>query len=351
MIMRQVIGLTALAGCAVLAVAGCGTVHAASETAGTTAGAAAAASSPSHPAGSPPVASPPVLSPKQRADADAASILASFAAPPGAVRLSGAPALPGGALRGPVSVPDTADLADVSSWWRVPGQPQAVLSWEKSHLPRQFSFSGTTTAGGGGGTALMSADEFALPAVAGVLSSRAMLVTAASLGTGQTALRVDAQVIWVPGKPASERVPAAAKVVTVGMLPGMIAGTKLPGPATITDPATVARIAALVNGLPVVTPGTYHCPADLGRGLMLTFRATVGGPALAAVTAYTTGCGAASVSIGGKPQLGLSGGAALAQQVLAVAGLHWPGFGGTPSPGGGAPGGVVPGGVMRTPAT
>jgi hypothetical protein len=69
-------------------------------------------------------------SPRQRADADAARIIADFPRPPGAVR-TGLIAL----LDNPAVGIGTSDVATATRWWRVPGQPRAVLSWISAHLP------------------------------------------------------------------------------------------------------------------------------------------------------------------------------------------------------------------------
>ena len=60
---------------------------------------------------------------------------------------------------------------------------------------------------------------------------------------------------------------------------------------TITDPATVARIAAVIDGFNPVGPGTYNCPASTSDPTMqLTFRTSLGGPVVASVTAEYQGC-------------------------------------------------------------
>jgi hypothetical protein len=170
------------------------------------------------------------------------------------------------------------------------------------------------------------------------------MVNVVDAGGGQAALRVDAQVTWVPAKPASEQVPAAAKVVTISATPGPIVGAKVPAPVTISNVATVRRIASLVDGLPVFPPGRYSCPADLAKAVRMTFRASAGGPPLAVVTAGLTGCQGVNVFVGGTPQPALADGAALARQVLDTTGLRWTGYGGGPPMPGGA---ITPGGVMQ----
>jgi hypothetical protein len=297
-----------------MAVVGCGSVHATAPPG--TATASAVASRP---------ASPASATPRQRAVADAAAILASFAVPPGARRLSGAPDLDGGLLAKPPLLPDTPNLVDDSSWWQAPGAPGTVLAWERAHLPRRFSAIGNS-ASSGPGTAAQSY-SFSLPAVPAVLKSRQLLVKVVNSGSGQTALRVDAQVIWLPAKPATERIPSAARMVTIAAIPGLDATGRTPAPVTITSAAEVRRIASLIDSLPVFPPGAYSCPMDTGRALRMTFRATAGGPALAVATADPGGCGGVGLTVGGAAQPGLSGGPSLVRQVLAIAGLHWAGYG------------------------
>jgi len=75
----------------------------------------------------------PAASPgsRERAVTDAAAILKAFVVPPGARRLPQAP----DALKVPITTVVSTTLVDVVSFWRAPGQPQAVLAWEQAHLP------------------------------------------------------------------------------------------------------------------------------------------------------------------------------------------------------------------------
>ncbi len=265
-------------------------------------------------------------SPRQRAVADAARIMASFPRPPGAVR-TGLIA----SLTQPGTWPGSPDLASVTRWWRVPGRPQAVLAWIRAHLPSGFTPDGTGT-GPGSWT-----DADTLPAVPGVLTQRQLVVLATAY-RGQTAIRVDAQVVWLPARPAAERVPPDATTVTVtpvfGLNPNPRA-RRLDRAFTVTDPAKVARIAAVVNGLTRFPDGAYSCPADFGGLMRLTFSARRNGPVLARLTVQYGGCGSVSVRIGGRDMPALSeyppSGPLLQQQVLAIAGVSWPVQPGTPA--------------------
>ena len=102
--------------------------------------------------------------------------------------------------------------------------------------------------------------------------------------------------------------------------------TRPPAPVTITDPAKVRALVALIDGLPLFPPATYSCPAAFGDALVLTFRATAGGPALAVATIETSGCEGIDFTIGVKEQPGLGGpgvGVPVAVQAVKIAGLNW----------------------------
>jgi hypothetical protein len=314
-----ILGMTVLAGSAAVAVAACGTTHptTAMRSAGTP-------SSVARPAGTPSPGARPAGTPQQRAVTDAAAILASFVPPPGARRLPSAPDADGGTLKSASSVPGASTLVDDVSWWRVPGRPEAVLAWEQGRLPRRFVPAGTGY-GYTGGTRSSWSDTFSLPPVAGVLNTRDLVVEAVSAGDGQTAIRVDAQVAWQPPRPAAERVPSAARVVTITELPSLLPGRgRPPAPVTITDVTVVRRIAALADSLPVSTLRFASCPAMLGGGIQLTFRARPGGPVLA-VASSAGSCDTVLFSIAGRPQPALANSASLVSGVLRIAGLHWPG--------------------------
>jgi hypothetical protein len=269
---------------------------------------------------------PAASSPGQRAAADAARIIASFPRPPGAVRTG-----PIASLTQPGERPATPDLATVTQWWRVPGRPPSVLAWIRAHLPSGFTPDVTGTGNG------QWTDVFALPAVPDVLTQRELVVLAVPDG-GQTAIRADAQVVWLPARPAAERIPSDARVVTVTPVFGFYPDPRyerLDRAFTVTDPAKVARIAAVIDGLARFPAGTFSCPADFGGLMRLTFFARPGGPVLARVAAQYGGCGSVSVRIGSRDMPALSAypdsGPPLQQQVLAIAGVSWLVQPGTPA--------------------
>ena len=130
--------------------------------------------------------------------------------PLGGQRLPKAPDV----LKVPTSTLVSTTLVDDVSFWQAPGQPQAILAWEQAHLPRRFTPEDADVGP-------PSWDRtFSLTPVPGVLNARDLVVEVAGAGNGRTVIRVDAQVSWQPPRPVSERVPSAARVVTITQLPG-----------------------------------------------------------------------------------------------------------------------------------
>jgi hypothetical protein len=132
------------------------------------------------------------------------------------------------------------------------------------------------------------------------------------------------------------RIPADARVVTVTPVFdfGSGPGRNTPDDAvTITDPATVAAIAAVIDGLSQLPDGTYNCPSEADTAMMLTsmqltFKTAPGGPVVATAGADYTGCQLAWVTAGAQTVWPLdentSSGQPVQQQILAIADVRWP---------------------------
>jgi hypothetical protein len=252
--------------------------------------------------------------PRERAVAEAAVILRAFAVPLGGQRLAKAPDV----LKVPSSTLVSATLVDDVSFWRAPGRPQAVLAWEQAHLPRGFTPEDADFGP-------PSWDRtFSLTPVPGVLDARDLVVEVAAAGNGQTAIRVDAQVSWQPPRPAAERVPSAARVVTITQLPSLDPhASRPPAPVTITALLVVRRLAALADSLQLSTIGPgASCPAPPGGGIRLAFLARADGPPLA-VAQGPAACGTVQFSADGKQQPALQITDSFIPQVLKLADLHW----------------------------
>jgi hypothetical protein len=261
-----------------LALAGCAVAHspatAASHAATTTAHPAAATAQ----------------SPKQRAQADAAAILAAFVVPPGARKLQGPPTGQANEMKHITGSSASPNWIDKTGFWQVKGDPQQVLAWTAGHVGRTHTTGGlTTNLPVSGQPETVWERDYVLPPVPAVEDTRELTVEVADAGDGQTAIRVDAQVTWLPARQASEIVPAAATAITLSVIPNGNLNKKPPRPVTITSPA-VRRIIAMVNALPVFPPGPRECGINQGTELVLTFLAAPQGRVLATALVQTGYC-------------------------------------------------------------
>lgn len=312
---RMRIRIAAAAGCAALAAAACGTASANAGRPGGPATPVRAVTSVR-----------PAQSPRQVAEAAMARMLAEFRPPPGAKRSGPVNVSP---LSGELDTLAGPDVAARTVWWRAPGTMRSVLTWVAAHEPAVLGHPLGGSAGAG--RTLAEEDSYSVPPDPGVIWAGSLDVWVEADGPDNVAIRADSEVSWFPAKPPSERIPAAARAVTITALPalyplpGRSAG-KSPKPVTVTSPATVTKIANVVDGLPRFPPGTMSCPAGGGPGLRLTFRAAPHGPALATVTYTGDGCSTVQVVINGKQQPDLWYAWQLTKQVLKLAGLHWPGY-------------------------
>ena len=207
----------------------------------------------------------------------AAAVQRAFTPPPGSRELSGPPAGTWHDLEVPGGVIPTDGEVFVSSWWKVPGQPQAVLKWLLAHEPKPWYGGGR----GGFGPVAEPGDvtpagqrpadvyqgwndtfeDFHGPAV---ITLQQLIVEELQNGAGQTYTRVDSVVTWSPPPPTPDRIE-------------------------------------------------------------LTFSAAPGGPPLATADADFRGCGQVSFSVPGTSSLPLLAEVndRLVPTILSAAGLSW----------------------------
>jgi hypothetical protein len=311
-----------------LALAGCAVAHPPA----TAAGHAAAATAQ-------PAATAP--QPRQRAEADAAAILAAFVVPPGAQKLPGPPTGQASQMKDITGSSASPNWIDKAGFWQVKGDPRQVLAWTASHVGRSHTDGGLiTNLPVQGRPETVWERDYALPPVPGVEDTRELSVEVADAGGGQAAIRVDAQVTWLPARQASQLVPATATAIEMSAIPDPSLNKNPPQSAAVTSPAAVRRITALVNALPVFPPGQREC--GLGRGdveaLVLTFLSAPHGTVLATAYVSTEGCQPALLAVGaqkitsdtqtwnapGVTELGEPySGRALAGTILNTAGSKW----------------------------
>jgi hypothetical protein len=205
------------------------------------------------------------------------------------------------------------DVVQRSQTWTVPEPASAVRSFLATHPPR-----GTVAVDPG-----LTRVPGRLPR--GIAAAR-LQITLVSTGRETTLVHADAQARWIVARAASERVPSSAREldITRGMparRPGIV--------IHITSAARVNQIASLLDRLATVQPGAvYHCPAQVPGLAMVTFtfRAHRGGPALAQASedaddvVPTTACDPLRVTIAGRAQTPLLGGATLLREISRMLG-------------------------------
>jgi hypothetical protein len=273
---------------------------------------------------------PPPVGARERANRraaarDAAGLLARVVLPPGATRSSQEPSGDDGQLARAADRPAETKLLDRHSWWRVAGGVPAVSAFITSHVPVGARLVGGSTSGGPGQPS-GSSEDFGWPPVGRTLGTRMLVVSLAALSGDETGLRVDAEVQWIVPRPAGEQIPDQVRVmdVTVGRL-GAPPSTSI----MVTAPRQVNRIVTMIDRLQIVQPGVTSCPeepADPAQ-VTFTFRARPGGPVLASAAEAANAAGPASpcdampLTIDGRSQIPLLGGAAVVEEAQRLLGV------------------------------
>ncbi|HEY7934289.1 MAG TPA: hypothetical protein VID48_10750 [Solirubrobacteraceae bacterium] len=131
---------------------------------------------------------------------------------------------------------------------------------------------------------------------------RWLIVTVVQLPDGSTGLRMDAQVVWVTPRPASERIPSGTHTLLVSVGGVIPANNPKQRPLTVSSSKKINGIVGLLNVLPAAQPGVFSCPVDFGVRVRLAFYARRGVAPLAIAIVDPDGCGGVSLTIGGQPQ-------------------------------------------------
>ena len=240
------------------------------------------------------------------ARAEAAVLLGEVSLPAGATESSSEPADEGLLAHAGAGAPDTPNLVEDHAWWTVPVSPvpgsrAEVMAYIRGHPPSGSTLISSGSGGGRGSTAFESV-TFAWPAVAGVLSMRWLVLTAAQLPHGSTALRVDAEVVWVTPRPASERIPAGARRLNVSVTSSLKGNLAAQRPFGVASGKRIEGVVALLNALPAAPPGVRSCPDDPGIRLRLAFYQPDAASPSTVATIDPYGCRGVQLTIGGRPQ-------------------------------------------------
>jgi hypothetical protein len=233
------------------------------------------------------------------ARADAKQRLDSFVPPPGSRRVS---ALPKSLrLSSPLYTLGSPNFLDLHAFWIVPEPVESVRQFLQENAPPGSRPESEGEEGDRDGIYRWDYG-YGWPELTEVADARGLLVGVVAKGSGEAAIRADAQAIWLEPRPASERIPAAARILEVSRtLAGRTRSTVL------RKPRTVAAIAKLIDGFGIVQrSGPHSCtlvPREQAT-IRLVFRAAAGGPVLAetAQKVPASSCDVLALTIRGKQQ-------------------------------------------------
>lgn len=263
----------------------------------------------------------------QAAARDAAKLLERVNLPAGATPSSTEPTGDGGTLADPpVTQRGAFKVVYEHAWWTAHESPDDVFKYVEGHPP---SGGTSDTSGGesGPGSPTVRWVGFSFPARAGVLGIRWLVVEVVRLDNGTTGIRADAQVQWIIPRSASEVVPDGVREIdVVRRAPGQPPSVSKP----VTRPSKVHKISSLIDGLPILQPGVWSCPAERSSDAIVTFafRRTSDGPALARATVRAdvgnsdTGCDAMSFSVDGRRRPALVQAASFLRSVQRLLGVQ-----------------------------
>lgn len=251
---------------------------------------------------------------RQAARVDARHLLSSVRLPAGATLSRGDPSV-GRRLGQANEAPASTALVDRHRFWRVSGDPAAVIAWLQAHPPARSQLTGTSSSRGRGYE--IEGLAFSVPSVPNVILLRTLVFSVTAARHGGSAVRADAEIVWVKPRPRAERVPAGVHVVTVTdtRIDIHTGKSTTSAPIVVTAATKVDRIAQLVNGLAIDQLGLVPCPADFGPNVAVKFYAAPGGPVLAQADADGSGCGTVSFTLNGKTEPTLIGGPGLIQHL------------------------------------
>ena len=188
--------------------------------------------------------------------------------------------------------------------------PSKFYSWIEAHEPESSVHKVSGESRFGSVTESWFA-AFEWPNIKEVLGTRWLTVKVVAAAGESTALRADAQVVWIVPHSASERIPTSARIVDLKVEPPE---GRRPISVVVSKVDAVLKIAALIDRLPTVEPSdpVYGCGPYWERDrstYRLTFRANSGGPVLAeAIQSKPIGvCSTMALTIRGHRQTPLTG--------------------------------------------
>ena len=239
----------------------------------------------------------------RQATSKAEQILASLRLPSGSSQSQTDPS--GGSLAQPALGSSAQNSVDLTSFWRVPGDPRSVDQWLQQNPP-----SGAVLSGRGEGMLRHGTQEWDLEFSFGS-PGRELAIGLVGAGGG-TALRADAEVMWFVLRPRWEKVPRDVSSLQVRSVANDPPRRRS---LIVTSRSAIRRIVSMVNRLPAAQPVNQHCPKDSGPDVTLAFLQANGHKPVAVVSADGSGCGGVRFTLRGRRGPALNGGRLLVSEL------------------------------------
>ncbi|HVX22862.1 MAG TPA: hypothetical protein VHB02_16080 [Acidimicrobiales bacterium] len=236
---------------------------------------------------------------RRTAQVEAGHLLDRARLPAGAVAVDRLPA--GSGLQAPAPQP-TAHLVVRRRVWLVPAGAGAVGGWLRLHPPAGGFPVGSGSSGDAAGLVATTV-RVGFRSPPGIASAVLVEEVGAHRVDGSTVVRMVAQVVWWPSRPAGDLVPDTVRTVTaVGGATGR--GATAGWVAETGTPRTVRRLVRLVDTVPVALPGPHSCPAYRRPPIGLTFDDGRGRTVATAVV-RRAGCPGVTLTVGRRPPVAL----------------------------------------------
>jgi hypothetical protein len=184
---------------------------------------------------------------RQTAVEDTARILEDFEDAGGRSRGTELPEQRPGAARAGGSEPFTTRLVKRHADWLAPGEPQVVLRWLAQHQESGWEEGWESRYGSPEGRSWTVYLEW--KSEVDGLFGKGLLITTARLPGAQTAVRAEAQDIWLLPRSPAARVADTARFKTVSVKRG---GQRRALSTSASNPGLVRRVAKLINAQKVV---------------------------------------------------------------------------------------------------
>ena len=239
----------------------------------------------------------PVAVNRAAAHRQAPRLLASFTPPRHAIRARADPT-PDHLLATPAYDEPATNFVDAHAFWTTTERPAAVLAQFAAQLP---AGAGRDTRGSSAGPDGQQDRYWALRSTPGI-AQRVVGVQVAELPGGRrVAVRFDGEAVWLSPRPAWERLPGSVRSLSFRGSGADVDGHPAPVSTakTVTRPAAVSAIVHYLDGLQIVQPDDFACPAGVDSSTTVSFYGR-GHRLLGRAVDSPTGCAEARFVVGGR---------------------------------------------------